>query len=106
MDKQKILAYFSDSLYYVYVVHTGSRLMYKCDCGSPLCNIDVSRSTRYRHQLAKTLQADLDRQPFVDNTPLPVEDVLPAPPVEIKVLNTVLKKIILYIIRSDVLMLA
>ena len=57
-------------------------LLYDCDCGHRLCKGRVSRSTRYRHILAKTLLDNRDADPWdavggvVDEAKLPVQDML------------------------------
>ena len=62
-------------------------MLYKCDCGDRLCKIHVSRSTRYRHRLAKTLLDTIARGPPVNDNPLPVEDDFPDPGAPAQVLH-------------------
>ena len=57
-------------------------LFYDCACGHRLCKGRVSRSTRYRHILAKKLRDNIEADPWddvggvVDEAKLPVQDLL------------------------------
>lgn len=53
-------------------------MSYQCTCGAPHCKVWVSRSCKYRHELAKLLAEDADvaqAEPPV----LPNEDLAAAP---------------------------
>ena len=46
-----------------------------CTCGHYKCKKSVSRSTRYRHALARVLREEQEAEPEVDHAALPVEEV-------------------------------
>ncbi len=48
--------------------------MYNCDCGHWRCSTPVSRSTWYRHKMARILQNHLDPNELPVTEPLPVEE--------------------------------
>ena len=48
--------------------------MYTCDCGHWRCAQPVSRSTWFRHKMAKIMQAQMDVEDLPSADPLPVED--------------------------------
>ena len=53
-------------------------MSYRCTCGAVYCKVWVSRSCKYRHELAKLLEADAAAAP--ENPPeLPNEDLASAP---------------------------
>jgi hypothetical protein len=48
--------------------------MYKCDCGGSRCTRLVSRSTWFRHRLARALQNEPVHEDIEISEPLPVEE--------------------------------
>jgi hypothetical protein len=50
--------------------------MYHCDCGHWRCKKALgSRSTWFRHKMAKIMQAQMNLENLPSNEPLPVEEV-------------------------------